>query len=197
MVKTEKEMLAEHLNNFSDDVTQIITESFKKDKGVNPTVFALMLKNNTLGIGILAGLGQFFTSDQGKEMAARIIKEASKELKPVALAFASEAWISEKAFSDYQSVVDEDGNYREGIIRPSEDPNRKEILMLNFETFDQECFHYFDIIRDGENVSLKKSICSEGWKPKKSEVKGRFMNLLEENYSELAQFVKEQLKNMN
>lgn len=193
-MKTIEETFAEYLKEFKTNIVKAVLGMFEQDKGVQPVVFGLVIHENKPALAVLQGLAELFDSDEGKEQAARIIREASTTIKPLALCFVSEGWISEKAFSDYESVVDKDGNYREGVVRPADDPNRKEIIMMLFETHDKEAFVHFEMIRDGEEVTLQERL-NVDWEPKKGNVKGRFMNLLGENYAELAQSIKTNLAN--
>lgn len=194
-MKTVQETFNELLTRFADDTIQLVTNIFKQDKRLDPVVIGMVIKDGKPGIAILEGLAPFFRNDQDKELAARIIKEAAKEIKPVALMFATEAWLSERKREDLDKIVDEDGNYKKGVTRPSEDPNRKEVLMIHLETFDKEGFHYFDIIRDGEKVSLTKREGSEGWAPKGTHMlKSRFGDLLKDNYSEMAESIRKDLE---
>ena len=133
MSKTIQEIFNNHLNDFAIDIVRFTTGMFETDKRLDPIVMALTIKEGKLSIAVLAGLGQFFTNDHGKEVAARIIKEAAKEIKPVAIAFATEAWISEKSVEEIDKILDKDGSYKEGIVRPSEDPKRREVLMIHLE----------------------------------------------------------------
>lgn len=194
-MKTIKELYQEHLAKFKTDIKEMVKDAVEKDGGLDPVVFALVLSGDKIGIAVLTGLGELFTSDEGKDVAAMAMKELSNQIKPVAIAFASEAWASAKSFDDYTSVIDEDGNYREGVIRPVDDPNRKEILFINWETFDQEASDTWDMIRNNGKLELKESITTD-WVPKgELNKEGRFANILTDNYSEMAMILQEQLKN--
>lgn len=191
-MKTIEEIFMEHIQQFKRNIIHAATERFKDEKGLEPVVFALVMHEGKPALAILEGLAAFFTSDENKELAAKVIKESTSKIKPLALCFVSEGWASTKSFDQYESVVDSEGNYREGVIRPKDDPDRKEILMLIFETHNKESFVNFEILREGEEVTLKE-LSNPNWQAKKGDFKGRFANLLEDNYSELAQTIKDNL----
>lgn len=194
-MKTVQETFNELLTHFANDTVQLVTNIFKDEKRLDPVVIGMVIKDGKPGIAILEGLAPFFRNDQSKELAARIIKEAAKEIKPVAIMFATEAWLSVKKIKDLDNIVDKDGNYKEGVTRPADDPDRKEVIMIYMETFDKEGFYYFDIIRNGEEVSLKKRDCSEGWVPKGTHIlKSRFGDLLKDNYNEMAESIRKDLE---
>jgi hypothetical protein len=194
-MKTIQEQYQEHLVSFRAIIKDMVKDMVKEHGGVDPVVFALILKDNKVAIGVLAGLGELFTSDQGKDLAAEAMKKLNEEIKPIAIAFVSEAWASIKAEGEYDSVIDPSGNYREGVVRPADDPNRKEMIFINWETFDQQAMDTWEMVRNGDDLQLKKAH-TDDWKPKDPKTKsGRFTNILTDNYSELAKILGEQLKN--
>lgn len=193
-MKTIEETFEEHLKDFKKNITKGVIDRFNDEGGLNPVVFALILHEGKPALAILEGLAELFISDEGKEQAAQIIKETATTIKPLAVCFVSEGWAAEKPLSEYDSVIDKDGNYREGVVRPIDDPNRKEVLLLMFETHNKESFVQLNIIRDGENVSLQEDTDVD-WVLKKEKRKGRFANLLDENYAELVQKIKTNLSN--
>ncbi len=192
-MKTIEETFAEQLKEFKADILKAVKARFADDKGLDPVVFGLMLHEGKPALGILEGLAEFFTSDENKELAAQIIKESTHKIKPLALCFVSEGWAAEKPSSEYDAIIDKDGNYREGVVRPVDDPNRKEIVLLMFETHDKEAFVQLNIIRNGDDVTLDE-VTNTDWEPKKHR-QGRFANLLQDNYAELAQTIKTNLAN--
>jgi hypothetical protein len=197
MIKTEQEMFSEHLSTFSKDVVSMVQREFNDKKGIDPVVFALNIKNNKLIIGLLHGLGKLFTSDSGKDTAAQLIKEISKQMKPLAIAFAYEGWSSSVPITEYNTVIDENGNLREGVLRPKDDIESKEVLVIHMETFNKDCCYIFEISRQDDIITLLEPTL-QNWAPKKLEIKTKFGNLLQDNYSEFATLIKEQLKtNMN
>jgi len=191
-MKTLKEEYKQKISDFAKDVEEMITHRFMEDKIIHPIVFGLIIKGDKLVMTVLSGLGELFDSDAGKEQAAQIIKSMSKELKPVALAFISEGWMSSHAVTDMDSLVDENGDYHENAVRPSQDPNRKEVLMVMLETFDEEASVFIEIKRIGELVELEDFQRTD-WCKKTSMFKGRFANMLEDNHNEINQVLQKML----
>jgi hypothetical protein len=191
-MKTLKEEFEKNLTDFRSMVIEMATDKFNEDKGIEPTLFGLIVKDNKMALVVLVGLGELFVNDQKKDLASIIIKEVTKELKLLAVCLITEAWAA-KAPINFESVIDAEGNYIEGAVRASEHPDKKETLTMNFESNKQEAFECLQIIREGENVSLKK-LYSENWKDKKPGKKGRFKDLVMEDYSEFTQQLKTILK---
>jgi len=169
-----QDVYQEELEKFENRVISSVKAMFEEEEEVSPVVFALVRQGKNFSLAVLGGLEQFFISEKGKDMAAEAIKRFSKEMKPLAIAFASEGWMSEIP----------KGEQLKG--KPSEDPQRKEILHITFESYNQAAFRCWKIERD-EKISLKVEDISHTWKEKDPQVlQGRFMNLLEESYSEFA-----------
>ena len=181
--------LEKQCNNFKSEISEIAQKMFNEQGELQPALFALVYKNGSFGIAILGGLEQFFGSDDDKEVAAMMMKRFNQEAKPIATAFVSEGWMS--IFEKDAEIHDESGNYKEGIIRPSKDPNRKEVITINFETYNKKAFSCWEILREGEEATLKETTFGIDWEIKDSNFGGRFSGLLEENYSYVAQMLKE------
>jgi hypothetical protein len=196
-MKTAQEVYAKHLTDFATEIKGVVTRMFENQSSISPIAFALVFKEDRAVIAVLDGLGEVFRMPNGKDMVAHIIKESSKELKPVALAFASEAWVSRRDGIDASLIVDEKGNFKPGMT-PEEDPNRKEVVMLQIETFDKESLTYWPVVEKDSTRILEKANLSDDWRPKSNKSQGRFTNFLEENYSEMAETLRKQLStNLN
>jgi hypothetical protein len=192
-MKTIQEKYSDALNKFKEDTVELATKLFREqgNKLSEPLVFALVIKNKEVTMGMLVGLGKLFKSELGKEAAVDIIRELGKEIKPIGLAFCSEGYASVQKRPDNMS---EEDFINSNHIRPSMDPNKKEVLFFTFETFDKEAGEYLEIVRDGDNVNLEHMHTIQ-WTPKdKISVGGRFTHLLQDNYSEFALTIKEELK---
>lgn len=198
-MKTAQEIFTKEVNEFTDQVTNVVKGIFQDNQKINPIVFALVTKENgELAIAVLDGLGEFFTSPNGKDKAAEIIKHVGKQLKPLCIAFISEAWAAAKSLDEYHKFVDENGNFRDGVPSPSEDPNKVEVLMIHIETFDKERFKYWSITEKDGQRELKETDMFQDWTEKSGKGRGRFSNLLEENHSEWAKRLQNELKvNLN
>jgi len=195
-METIQETVKKRLESFTNLIVEVVEDRFNRDKEVTPVVFGLVQKEGKFGVAILEGLAELFSGDHGKDLAAMMMKEMAKEVKPIAIAFVCEAWATEKKISDKDDILDENGKYRPGAVRPSEDPNRKEILFINFETFDHEASQQWDIVKNeaGEKV-LNVNIKAQWTKKGAQIIGGRFQDLLQENYSEMAQTLKKELEN--
>ena len=130
---TLQEKYNEKINHFKEMIIDMIDHTFKNEGYIAPVVFALIEKEGETGIAILGDLNEFMKNDSSKDNITKMIKQLNKELKPIATALVTEAWMS--VYSGKKSPLDKDGNYKEGIVKPSEDPNKIEIVMITFETF--------------------------------------------------------------
>lgn len=197
-MKTIQEEYKERLEHFRKDINDLITAGFKETQKVPPLAFAMIRKNGKWAIVIMAGLEGLFANDIEKDLAAELIKKMQKDIKPLAIAFVSEAWISMTKDKNLDDVLDQNGNYRDEKFKPVNDPNRKEVVMISFETFDKQIIDTWEIVRDGKNAKLTTlNISDNKWQKKDPDHKhGRFSNLLTENYSEFAQSYREQ-ENLN
>jgi hypothetical protein len=188
---TLKEEYKKKINDFRNEVEGMIRHRFMDDKIIHPVVFGLVIQKDKLIMTVLGGLGELFGSDAGKDRAVEIVRSMNKEIKPVALCFVSEGWMSTHNVEEMNSVVGTDGKYLDNAVRPANDPNRKEVLMMMFETFDEQCSVLVEIKRIGELVELEEFKKSD-WEEKKAQV-GRFGNMIEDNYSELNQLLEKTL----
>ena len=192
-MKTSKEEFQEQIINFKEDIIQMVEERFNEDHKLDPVVFGLIFKDGRLGTAMLLGLAELFIDDEGKDTAAAIIKKITKELKLLSVALVSEAWASSEPISSSPSVINTDGEFVEGSLKPKDDQKFIEALVINFETHDQEACRIWEITSDKK----LKSITNTQWQPKKPG-EGRFKDLVMEDYSDFAQEIKKNLKdNLN
>lgn len=189
-MKTIQEKFTEAINNFREEITQMVLKVFNdnnKQLG-EPLVFALILKDKKVDLALLAGLGPLFASNEGKDKAAEIIKSFGKSIKPIAIGFASEGYASTYPLEDHN--VDRVVNAH---MQRHPEKIKKEILFITVETHDKECSTFLEIERKGDNVNLSP-LHSMDWTSKdESNSKGRFVGLLEDNYSEFAKIIQDQL----
>jgi hypothetical protein len=191
-MKTIQEEYKEALKTFREHTVELTTKIFE-DKGelTEPLVFALIIKDKKVTMGMLAGLGKLFGSELGKEAAVEVIRKLSEEVKPIALAFCCEGYASVQRRKDGETTED---FLKSGWIKPSQDPDKKEVLFFTFETFDKAAGTYLEIVRSKGNIDLKP-MHDIDWEDKnQSTVGGKFTNLLQDNYSEFAMTIKEELK---
>ena len=174
-----QDIFQEELKKFEKQVIESVESIFNEDGEVYPVVFALLRIDKKFGVAILGGLGELFSSEEGKDKAAEIVKSFGETAKPLAIAFASESWMTELPKGEKLTTM------------PSEDPRRVEIIHISFESYNQTGFHCWEILREGNwlvsEASLRKrEDISTTWKKKDGKMAGRFMNLLEENYTDFS-----------
>lgn len=205
-MKTIQELNQKILNDFDKDVTELIIDLFKSEKEVKALLMTLNKKENELSISIMDGLESLFYNEVTKALVPDIIKDICKNIKPIATVFITEGWMVKKQTSEEISrIIDEDGNYKKDAIKPAEDPDRIEVIMLSFESYKLQKLKCIEIIRKGdsfsETVELKEmtdlDIAGE-WKQKDDLSGGNFTNLLQEDYDEWNMYLSKQMnENLN
>jgi hypothetical protein len=173
------------IESFRKEISENVKNMFNETGSVEPILFALTYNQGKFKIGVLMGLERFFISDEGKEAAVLIMRKFNEETKPLAIALATEGWMS--IYEKDDNPLDKDGFYAKGKVRPSQDPKRKEVVNISFETYNQKAFECWEIVRE-ENVQLS-SMVSQGWELKENEFSGTFMSLLKENYDYISKLV--------
>jgi hypothetical protein len=119
-------------------------------------------------------------SDDENDVVIEAIKGFNQEIKPIVFVIASEAemYLPKKEIKTVEDLEGED---------------KTRVLSLKFETYDQEMMLVYKI----EDNKVKEPVdlsFNNVWRNKEeSKGGGRFNNLLDENYSELATLLKEQL----
>jgi hypothetical protein len=188
-MKTIQEFYNKEIENFKEQVVMMVKDMVNEFGGVDPIMMALVIKDNKVSIAVLGGLTELFSGDDEMKLkAAELMREFNKELKPMAIAFASEAYIATAPIG--KTVIDDDGVYLDDSFRPSVNPDSKECLMISFETFKDEGVMYWEMIKMGDVTDLKL-IEDLNLQPKADKnASGVLTNLLEENYSELAKLIK-------
>lgn len=193
-VKTIREQFEEELVLFKKNVQIMVKDMFEAEKEVPPLMFALIIKEDKLTVAILGGIGQLFVSPEGKMVAAKIMREFNKEMKPVATAFVCEGWARILDIKDTAPYVNADGDLVDSLNkRPSESEDKKEVLMFMFETYDKEASVHYEIKRkpyEHDDAELHK-VMDIDWAPKKEgHVDGLMADLLQDNYDVFAQMIK-------
>lgn len=193
-IKTIKEQYEEELVLFKTNVQEMAKDMFTHSNELAPLLFALVIKEDKLVVAVLGGLGSLFVSKEGKMAAAKIMREFNKEMKPVATAFVCEGWAKIVNVDDAKPYVNAEGELVDPLMqRPSEAKNKKEVLMFMFETHDKESAVNYEIKRnpgDPTDVKLEKLMDADWASKKEGHVGGIMADLLEENYSEFAQMIK-------
>lgn len=191
-MKTINEQIQLELDDFTKTITEMVSDRFTEDHELEPVVFMLSIKEGKPAIGIVHGLGQLFGSDEGKDVAAEALKEINESAKPIATAFASEGWYLSTTKDKSSDLIDKEGRMK---VRPSDHPDRLEMLFINFETHDRICMVTWSILREEGQPPMIVELNPPEWVSKKvMVVQGRFGNLLETNYNEFVQQLKLSMK---
>lgn len=159
---------------------------YMNENGEMPMLVAFLTQDDNKEFVTVAApqLAALHTQEDKPRFIAAV-KQAIKVIKPVALAFITEAWIIKRKKDE-----DIDTN-----IRPSLSPDRAEVVMVQIESYKNAALHLYDIIRhtSGE-ISLEYDEEYSNEKINKSDVDGTFSNLLKENYDK---FYREILDSIN
>jgi len=192
-MKTIQERYKEELNRFKNGIIEMTKVAFHENGGVNPVMYALVIKEDKLIISVLQGLWELFNTQSEKHKAVEIMKQFNAEMKPISIAFVSEGWAKVLSEDEMSKMFDEYGNYLDPSMRPSASEDKIEVIMVHFETHDQSAVNYIKINRDVYPVALE-DFESRDWTAKEeSVVDGLFSDLLQENYSEMTQWLEKEL----
>tara|TARA_B110000503_G_C7132385_1_gene407352 strand:- start:1007 stop:1612 length:606 start_codon:yes stop_codon:yes gene_type:complete len=193
-VKTIQERYEEELERFKYGIIEMVKETFHDNGGINPIMYALVIKDDKLIVSVLQNLHTLFNTDSEKQKAVEIIKEFNAEMKPIAIAFVSEGWAKILSDSEMNNIFDESGNYIDPSMRPGLSEDKIEVIMIHFETYDQCAINYIKVNRDVYPVELE-DFESQDWTAKEDAmIDGMFTDLLQENYSEMNQWLEKELK---
>ena len=192
-VKTIQERYKEELDRFKHGIIEMSKRAFHDNGGLNPVMYALVIKEDKLIVSVLQGLYELFHTASEKKKAVEIMKKFNEEMKPIAIAFVSEGWASIVSEEDMKNMFDQYGNYIDPSMRPSNDADKVEVIMVHFETHDQSAVNYLKINRDVYPVALE-DFESQDWMPKEDAmIDGLFTDLLQQNYSEINQWLEKEL----
>ena len=195
-MKTIEEFYNEEIQSFKEQVVMMVKSMLDEFGGIEPIMLALIIKDGKVSLAILNGLAEMFTGDdESKERAAQVMRKFNTEMKPIVIAFASEAYIT--TAPEGKTVIDDDGVYLDDSFRPSVNPESKDCLMISFETFKEEGIMYWEMIKMGDITELELIEDLELHPKSQNTASGVLTNLLEENYSELAELIKNNNINLN
>jgi hypothetical protein len=189
-MKTIQEIYNEEVINFKNQVVMMVKQINEEFGGVEPLMIALVIKEGRTTIAVLDGLAQLFAGDEElKEEAAKLMRAFNAEMKPIAIAFASEAYVATAPIG--KTVIDDDGVYLDDSFRPSVNPDSKECIVITFETAKEEGIMYWEMIKMGDTTELVLMNDLELLPKDPERTSGILSGLLEENYGELAQLAKD------
>lgn len=159
---------------------------YMSDHGELPMIVVFLTQNDKKEfVTVVAPQLGLLNTAEDKPRFIQAVKSAIEAIKPVALAFLTEAWIVKRPVD---SEIDNN-------IRPSQEPDKEEVVMVQIETYKNAAMYIYDIIRhtNGE-ISLEYDEDLGGDKLDKSKTQGTFSNLLKENYDK---FYMEIVENIN
>ena len=156
-IRDEFQGLVEHLH-------EKVKANMLRDGNLMPVVFLLSRE----GMGIIGGE---FGNREEKEHFAKEVRRIAQENHAIGAIFASESWILEVKKGD------EGFDNPTGFGEISENPKRKEVVVIMEEYLDECYMTGYEIIRDkkGEVVELKKGMSESSGR---GDLGGTFMNLL-------------------
>lgn len=186
-MKTINEIVKEKIDDFRTQVIDVIKTIYEDKKEVDPVVFGLMIQDGKAGFVVLDKIADLFQSEIGKDTISDVVKQMAEKLKLLSIAIVSEGYISESE-SVKGPYINPEGKLKEAL-RPSEDPDSKEVLVINFETHDKQAMMIWTI--GGNNLDLYKNM---DWSDKTSMQQGRFDNLLNTDYSGIKEELRTLLK---
>lgn len=170
---------------FQDACKEFAT-NYMKDNGELPMVVAFLAQNekNKFVTLLAPNLGRLHAHED-KPVFVHAVKEAIKVVKPIAVAMLTEAWVVKQ--SKEEGPIDLS-------IRPSEQPTREEVVLVQIETYKNAYITMYDIIRttNGEIELHLDNKISDGALNKEN-TDGLFSNLLKENYDNFYKSIEESL----
>jgi hypothetical protein len=152
--------------------TKLIDAFFKSSISATREGFMKFGKVETASVFILESNGNAvliplpFNNVMTKDMAADLIADMVRILKPMALCFVSEGWVTKRSVDDPTN-----GDIISGKTSVSEQPDKEEVIICVMETRSSSVTTLIPILRTNGDVRLGKEEKMEGGK-------GRFTHLL-------------------
>lgn len=179
---TSNEFYKKELANFREIIIDMITDTFKQDGEIHPALFALSIKETQFELAVLSGLGELFADPVTKPHAREAMQRFAKERKPVAIAFVSEATARKFNAETYDPKNIPD------------DVEAKDIIMITFETYDLQSVITWDIDKSNPDRMTMLLDVDQDWS-EKVEGDGIFNDILQEDYSEIAEEIRKLMNN--
>ena len=173
----------DEVKKFHNDCKLLAKSIIKKEGSLNMTVLALHQKDsNSFTTVVIPAIG-FLYDPEDKSLFLNAVKHAITLIKPVAIAFVSEAWMIKR---DVNDGIDIDK-------RVSEYDDKQEIVMVQIETYKDTSLTIYEMIRNGKSIKLKLN--EEQTQVGKDKVGGVFSDLLKDNYEMFQDELKERINN--
>lgn len=153
----------EYIEMWYTHILKCVKEHFEAHGEMPPIIHALGTDGENIVIPIFS-----MGPDSERDFIATAFKMFAQKKDLIATVFCSEMWITQRAIEKDKPVTY--GTYG----RPSEQPDRMEVLGVSFETKSSIKQKFFEIKRDQPKPYLIPFL--EGVEPE--EIKGRFTNFL-------------------
>jgi len=161
------------IEDFKSDCNRLGQDLMKNVKSLPVTVaFLIQMPDNKFACAVIGDAHSYYDKNN-KQKFVNYMQTMIKAARPVALCVLSEAWMVKR---DKDKVK----NFN---IAVSEEPDRKEVIIVQIETFKDASVYIYDIIRNGDDVELKLDV--DHVEVDKKNTDGIFSNLLKENYDKL------------
>lgn len=147
------------------ETMKMIRKRMDKENNISATFYLLALKNCAM-YPIEVPVGCLFDEPNGKDRVAYAIKKICSAQPIIALMFASEAWMAQRAVDQKQEV---ERIKREGVSNQSD---RRECVIVNQETHFWSESSFYELVEDGEKRGIGELIMSS------RDMEGRFCGLL-------------------
>ena len=154
-----------NFQEFKDFVIEGVEVGWKNDKQIASVVFFLIAEEDATRVYIVP-VDHFFQTTFHKDVLSGVIENVCKELDVISYSVVSESWMASLNKEEFDADPGK-------VILPSEHPNRREIILMLFETrFNTETY-YYEVIRDENSAVISDLKNLPG-----SDLKGRFSKLL-------------------
>lgn len=179
---TTNEFYKNELTNFKETIIDLVSQAFKQDGNVHPALFALSVKDENFELAVLANVGELLANSDTKEMAKEAMQNFAKERKPIVIAFAFEAKARKFDAEEY------DPNNIPDDVEP------KDVIVITFETYDLQSVVTWNIDSSNPDRVTMLLDVDQDW-TEKTKGEGMFNDILQEDYSEIAEEIRKLMNN--
>lgn len=177
--------LEKAIENFQESCKSFAINYMKHHDSMPMMVVFLTQNEKNEFVTILSPQLGIIHQHEDKEVFANAVKESIKVVKPIALGLICEAWVVKQKKDDGPIDLS---------IRPSEQPSREEVILVQIETHRNAFVTMYDIIRTTNgNIELEMDETLSNSKLDKSDTQGMFSNLLKDNYDNFYKSIEESL----
>ena len=176
------ELYRKELDNFKEVIIDLVTEAFKEDGEIHPALFAFSVKDTKFELAVLSGIGELFADPSTKLEARKAMQKFAEERKPIALAFICEASARKLPAETYDPK------------NIPEDAEVNDVILITFETYDMMSLITWNVDKSNpERVTMLVDV-DQDWTDK-VEGDGMFNDILQEDYSEIAEEIRKLMNN--